>query len=56
MLRISIDTCTCRYFLPEYLVPYAGNIWRGKILANTHFLNFWMVKYWRTYFCKLFGW
>ena len=36
-----------------YQLPYAGNIWRGKILANTHFLNFWMVKY---YFCKLFGW
>ena len=24
-------------------------------MANTHFLNFWMVKYWWTYFCKLFG-
>ena len=28
-----------------YQLPYAGNIWRGKILANTGFLNFWMVKY-----------
>ena len=37
-------------------LPYAGNIWRGKILANTHFLNFWAVKNWRTYFSKLFGW
>ena len=35
-------------------IPYAGNIWRGKILVNTHFLNFWTVKYWRTHFCKLY--
>ena len=29
-------------------VPYAGNIRRSKILVNTHFLNFWIVKYWQT--------
>ena len=29
-----------------YVVSYMGNIWRDKILVNTHFLNFWMVKYW----------
>ena len=51
-----IDTLIGGVELGDCKVPYMGNIWRGKILANTHFLNLWVVKYWRTYFSKLFGW
>ena len=40
----------------ERQIQYAGNIWRGKILMSTRFLNFWLVKYWQTHFAKLFGW
>ena len=58
-MRVSLGYDKIGPYNGPYLaskLPYAGNIWRGKILANTHFLNFWMVKYWRTYFCKLFEW
>ena len=40
--------CTCimirSYVSYLDIVPYVGNIWRGKILVNTHFLNRWMVN------------
>ena len=39
-----LDVCMLIFLHVKWNYTIHGNIWRNKILANTHFLNFWMVS------------